>query len=168
LVRLCDRRSNEWLARRKNITVCPRPCGKRLERLIRFLHSSDYDLTAFEAARLPAHDDGSRASEIYTFTFRCVSAPVHISSVCRTIHAALTGPMVRASDRVKEELLDKAWTGLDKCWTELDGLRSEDTGEVLEQEDLDRFVDGWQVCTEATTLRPYAESSFSDFYIRVR
>ncbi|KAI0705833.1 hypothetical protein BC835DRAFT_1445328 [Cytidiella melzeri] len=105
---------------------------------------SDYDLTVFEA-RLPPHQAGSLASETYSFTFHCMSIPVRISSICRTIHAVLTGPLARPSDHVKEELLEKVWVGLDKCWTDLDSLRGADAGEILDSEDLDRFVNGWQI-----------------------
>lgn len=100
----------------------------------------------FEAT-LPARQDGSPASELYLFTFRCTSIPVRISSVCRTIHAALTGPLARRTDLVKEDLLDKAWGGLDRCWSDLEELNNNHYGDMIDPEDLSRFIHGWQVCS---------------------
>ncbi|KAI0341856.1 hypothetical protein BDW22DRAFT_1358742 [Trametopsis cervina] len=105
---------------------------------------TDYDLSTFEET-LPGRADGSRASDIYWFTSQCISIPGRISSVCRTINAALTGPMARRTDRVKEDVLKKAWAGLAKCWTDLDSLRSADPGGIIDRENLHRFVHGWQI-----------------------
>ena len=80
---------------------------------------------------------------MYFFTMQYMSLPIRISAVCRTIHAALTGPLAR--QRIREDLLHKAWDYLDQCWVDLDGLRGITGGELMQMEDLNRFIHGWQV-----------------------
>ena len=79
------------------------------------------------------------------FTFRYIAVPLRISSVCRIIHAALTGPKAKQREGVKEELLNKVWDSLDRCWQELEDLRKFGTGDLIEVEDMERFIHGWQV-----------------------
>ena len=86
------------------------------------------------------------------FTFRYVAVPLRISSVCRTIHAALTGPKARQSGGVKEDLLLNAWNSLDRCWQDLDDLRQIGTADIIEIEDMERFIHGWQVSRKASLL----------------
>ncbi|THG99635.1 hypothetical protein EW026_g2735 [Hermanssonia centrifuga] len=105
---------------------------------------TDDDLTGFEST-LPSRGDKSPGSTIYAFTFRYVAQPIRISSVCRDIHAALTGPKARQREDVKEDLLQYVWDTLDQCWKELDDLRSVGTGEIIEVEDMERFIHGWQI-----------------------
>lgn len=57
--------------------------------------------------------------------------------------------MVRQADRVKEDLLNKAWDGLDNCWTDLDGLKGAHARDIIDIEDLERFIHGWQVCNSS-------------------
>lgn len=106
--------------------------------------SSDEDLSTFEGT-LPARTDNSPGCSIYVFTFRYTALPLRISSVCRIVHTALTGPKARQTEGVKEELLHKAWGSLDRCWQDLEGLRQIGTADIIEVEDMERFIHGWQV-----------------------
>ncbi|GJE90864.1 GAL4 and fungal transcription factor domain-containing protein [Phanerochaete sordida] len=105
---------------------------------------SDDDLATFEST-LPSRTDNTPGCSIFVFTFRYVAVPLRISSVCRTIHAALTGPKAKQRDGVQEELLTKAWNSLDRCWHDLDGLREIGTAEIIEVDDMERFIHGWQI-----------------------
>ncbi|KIP09099.1 hypothetical protein PHLGIDRAFT_126553 [Phlebiopsis gigantea 11061_1 CR5-6] len=105
---------------------------------------SDDDLAVFEGT-LPARTDSSPGFSIYIFTFRYVAVPLRISSVCRIIHTALTGPMAKQREGVKEDLLNKVWGSLDRLWQDLEDLRKFGTGEIIEVEDMERFIHGWQI-----------------------
>ena len=65
--------------------------------------------------------------------------------MCRIIHTALTGPKAKQSEGVKEELLHKVWGSLDRLWQDLEELRKIGTAEIIEHEDMERFIHGWQV-----------------------
>lgn len=79
------------------------------------------------------------------FTFRYIAVPLRISSVARIIHTALTGPKAKQTEGVKEDLLHEAWDSLDRCWHDLDDLRKIGTAKIIEVEDMERFIHGWQV-----------------------
>ena len=106
--------------------------------------------------------DNTPGCSIYVFTFRYVAVPLRISSVCRTIHAALTGSKARQREGVKEDLLLKAWSSLDRCWQDLDELRQIGTQDIIELEDMHRFIHGWQV-SRAPPLSANFLSAFSRF-----
>lgn len=78
--------------------------------------------------------------------------PIQISSLCRAIHTALTGPKARQREDLKEELLQYVWDGLDRCWRELDALRNLALGVIIEAVDMERFIHGWQVSATASVL----------------
>lgn len=65
--------------------------------------------------------------------------------MCRIIHTSLTGPKAKQSDGVQEDLLHKVWGSLDRCWQDLEDLRKIGTAEIIEVEDMERFIHGWQV-----------------------
>lgn len=50
---------------------------------------------------------------------------------------------------MKEDLLNIAWDGLDNCWTDLDGLKGAHARDIIDIEDLERFIHGWQVCNSS-------------------
>lgn len=80
----------------------------------------------------------------YASVRRLLSIPLQISSVCRQIHACLTGPKARRMDLVNTTAINSIWSTLDRCWRELDELRHW-TIDILEAEDINRFIHGWQV-----------------------
>ncbi|KAF5391806.1 hypothetical protein D9757_001781 [Collybiopsis confluens] len=80
------------------------------------------------------------------------SIPLHLSSVCRKVHANLTG--VKAARKAEEgrgidaEGMRDIWEGLDRCWEEFEAVRrsassSAGVGDVDVQ--VERFVSGWQI-----------------------
>ncbi|OCH95495.1 hypothetical protein OBBRIDRAFT_788050 [Obba rivulosa] len=105
---------------------------------------TDSDLSSFEAT-LPSLGDPSGESASYAFTYRYATIPIRIASVCRQVHAALTGPKARQSHDIDEDRLHDAWDVLDQCWKDFDGLRQFGTSPVVQAEDVERFIDGWQI-----------------------
>ncbi|KAH9854112.1 hypothetical protein C2E23DRAFT_726924 [Lenzites betulinus] len=106
---------------------------------------SDDDLAAFELT-IPRPGSDSGPSAIYSFAYRLVTAPLRIATVCREIHAALTGPKPRQPDfDLDEDKLQDIWDSLETCWGVLENLRHTPTCGFIEPEDIDRFVDGWQI-----------------------
>jgi len=110
----------------------------------RIVHSTDSDLSSFEAT-LPPLSDPSGESASYSFTYRYATIPIRIASICRQVHAALTGPKARQSNDIDEERLHDAWDALDQCWKDFDGLRQFGTSPIVQAEDVERFIDGWQI-----------------------
>ncbi|KAI0374770.1 hypothetical protein BV20DRAFT_934666 [Pilatotrama ljubarskyi] len=105
---------------------------------------SDEDLAAFEATLPPLGNDAG-PSAAYAFAFRFANIPIRIASVCREVHAVLTGPKARHRDDLDEEKLQDAWDTLDRCWRDLDNLRQWGTRGIVQAEDVERFIDGWQI-----------------------
>ncbi|KZT11413.1 uncharacterized protein LAESUDRAFT_269015 [Laetiporus sulphureus 93-53] len=105
---------------------------------------TDDDLTSFEAT-LPPVGESSATSAVYTFAFRYATIPIRIASVCRDVHAALTGPRARQSREIGEVKLHDAWETLDQCWKDFEGLRQLGTDGFVQTEDVERFIDGWQI-----------------------
>ncbi|CDO70783.1 hypothetical protein BN946_scf184798.g98 [Trametes cinnabarina] len=106
---------------------------------------TDDDLTAFEATLPPLGNDTSAAAAGYAFAFRFATIPIRIASLCRDVHAALTGPKARQRDELDENKLQEAWETLEHCWGELDSLRQLGTCGIVQPEDVERFIDGWQI-----------------------
>ncbi|EIW60500.1 uncharacterized protein TRAVEDRAFT_165341 [Trametes versicolor FP-101664 SS1] len=104
------------------------------------------NLTAFESS-LPHIGNGGGASAGYAFAFRFATVPIRIAMVCRDIHALLTGPgpKSRPHDDVDEDKLLRVWATLDECWANLDDLRNGGTYGIVQVEDIERFIDGWQI-----------------------
>ncbi len=104
------------------------------------------NLTAFESS-LPHIGNGGGASAGYAFAFRFATVPIRIAMVCRDIHALLTGPgpKARPHDDIDEDKLLRVWVTLDECWTSLDDLRNGGAYGIVQLEDIERFIDGWQV-----------------------
>ncbi|KAI0781054.1 hypothetical protein BD413DRAFT_464064 [Trametes elegans] len=105
---------------------------------------SDDDLTAFEATLPPLGSDAGPSAG-YASAFRFATVPIRIASVCREVHAALTGPKARQCDDLDEQRLEEAWDTLERCWRELDGLRQLGISGTIQPEDVERFIDGWQI-----------------------
>ncbi len=105
---------------------------------------TDDDLTAFEATLPPLGNDGGPSSS-YAFAYRFATIPIRIASVCRDVHAVLTGPKARQRDDIDEDSLQDALDMLERCWRDLDGLRQFGAYGVVQMEDVERFIDGWQV-----------------------
>ncbi|KAI0079977.1 hypothetical protein K474DRAFT_438548 [Panus rudis PR-1116 ss-1] len=102
------------------------------------------DLLTFKST-LPTRRDSSQAFAIYSIAYRYAAVPLRISDVCREIHTALTGPKARRNEVVNEGTLVYVWNTLDLCWKELEDLRQLVTGDVLDPEDVERYINGWQI-----------------------
>ncbi|PCH38255.1 hypothetical protein WOLCODRAFT_130794 [Wolfiporia cocos MD-104 SS10] len=105
---------------------------------------TDEDLAAFETT-LPPIGDSLSTPALYTFSYRYATIPIRVSSVCREIHAALTGPKARRGHAVHEDKLHAAWETLDQCWNDFDSVRQLGTDGFVNAEDVERFIDGWQI-----------------------
>lgn len=115
---------------------------------------SDDDLSSFEATLPRIGSDGGH-SNAYVFAYRFATIPIRIASVCRDIHASLTGPKARHRDDIDEEGLHESWDVLEKCWRDLDGLRQFGAYDIVQAEDIERFIDGWQVRCHHTCHQPF-------------
>lgn len=82
---------------------------------------------------------------VYSAAFRFATVPIRIAAACRKVHAALTGRKARERLDVDEEKLRMAWEALERSWEELEDLRSDGAAGMLKPEDLERFINGWQV-----------------------
>ncbi|KAJ3774794.1 hypothetical protein EV361DRAFT_877488 [Lentinula raphanica] len=83
------------------------------------------------------------------------SIPLHLSSVCRKIHAVLTG--AKATRRVElgggidAEGMREIWEGLDRCWEKFEAVRRNTSasagGSMVGDVDIqtERFVSCWQI-----------------------
>lgn len=107
---------------------------------------SEDDLHAFQATLpLVAPHSPPAAVNNYSIALRYSKTPIRLSSICRKVHAALTGPKARQRDEIDEDRLRVAWKELEIAWDELDALRNFGTAGIVHSEDVDRFVNGWQV-----------------------
>ncbi|KAF7441014.1 hypothetical protein PC9H_001363 [Pleurotus ostreatus] len=75
------------------------------------------------------------------------SLPLRLSSVCRDIHAVLTGAKAaRCQLDIDAEGMRRIWDGLANCWDDFDTVRRQGTSNVTEDGvDLDRFASAWQI-----------------------
>ncbi|KAI0748006.1 hypothetical protein C8Q80DRAFT_1336908 [Daedaleopsis nitida] len=88
---------------------------------------------------------GGRIAFSYAFAYRFATIPIRIASVCRDVHAVLTGPKARQRDDIDEDSLQDAWDMLERCWRDLEGLRQFGAYDIVQMEDVERFIDGWQI-----------------------
>ena len=117
--------------------------------------SSDDDLAAFQKT-LPPLDAMSRTSTIaYEFTYRYAMVPLELASACRKVHSALTGPKARQQNEIEEKSLHEVWDALEKSWKDFDNLRMLGTSGNVHEEDVDRYIHGWQVSKSAVSHAIY-------------
>lgn len=89
----------------------------------------------------------TRSSSVaYEFTYRYAMVPLELASACRKVHAALTGPKARQQNEIDEKSLHDVWDALEKLWKDFDNLRMLGTSGNVHDEDVDRYIHGWQVC----------------------
>ncbi|KAF8604613.1 hypothetical protein BDV93DRAFT_507541 [Ceratobasidium sp. AG-I] len=100
----------------------------------------DDDLSSFQITfpSLGNNQSLTRTSITYSYTYR-------LSSACRQIHAALTGPKAKRKEDVNERGLKDAWEALGRSWEEFEGLRHVGPVGIIQTEDTERFVNGWQI-----------------------
>ncbi|ELU40099.1 fungal zn(2)-Cys(6) binuclear cluster domain-containing protein [Rhizoctonia solani AG-1 IA] len=85
----------------------------------------DDDLSSFQITFPSLGNKQSliRTSITYSYSYRYATAPIRLSSACRQIHAALTGPKAKRKEDVNEPGLKEAWEALSRSWEEFEGLR---------------------------------------------
>ncbi|QRW03794.1 Fungal Zn(2)-Cys(6) binuclear cluster domain [Ceratobasidium sp. AG-Ba] len=107
----------------------------------------DDDLSSFQITfpSLGNNQSLTRTSITYSYTYRYATAPIRLSSACRQIHAALTGPKAKRKEDVNEPGLKDAWEALGRSWEEFEGLRHVGPVGIIQTEDTERFVNGWQI-----------------------
>ena len=91
----------------------------------------------------PAHPDAS----LFILTTRLT---LNLSTVCRRIHAILTGPKAHRSpvDSLDENGLRGIWEGLERCWDEFVAARRNILGAgsiTIGSISIGRFVSNWQI-----------------------
>lgn len=116
---------------------------------IKLPNRSDDDLAEFQATLLPlngihAHE---QAYSNYTVAFEFAKIPLRLSAVCRQVHSVLTGPKARQSDElnIHVQRLHDVWNSLGHLWEELENLRQLGTGDLMKPQEVERYVNGWQV-----------------------
>ena len=87
----------------------------------------------------------SRASVSFEFWYRYSAPALELASACRRVHASLTGPKARQQNDVDEESVSQVWVTLDKAWSDFENLRHLGTGGIVHEEDVERYIHGWQV-----------------------
>ncbi|KII88691.1 hypothetical protein PLICRDRAFT_162020, partial [Plicaturopsis crispa FD-325 SS-3] len=115
-------------------------------------------VSSFSSLSPPPHELGEnamhtvQASAKFLTASRLFSAPLHLASVCRQVHSALTGPKARRRVEVSDEVMVDIWEGLAQSWEEFENIRRTGAGGVgfnisdtMTPEDADKFVSGWQV-----------------------
>jgi hypothetical protein len=93
--------------------------------VLTILPSEDDDLSSFQITFPSLGNKQSlvRTSISYSYSYRYATAPIRLSSACRQIHAALTGPKAKRKEDVNERGLKEAWEALSRSWEEFEGLR---------------------------------------------
>lgn len=103
------------------------------------------DLSAFQATLPPVNTHAPQAALSFAFALRYARIPLHLSGICRKVHASLTGPKARQANEVDATSLYDAWESLSGAWDDLEALRHHGTGDFLQPQEVDRFVNGWQI-----------------------
>ncbi|KAI0313076.1 hypothetical protein OF83DRAFT_1066098, partial [Amylostereum chailletii] len=107
---------------------------------------SDEDLASFQKTLPSASGDNmSRASVSFEFWYRYSAPCLELAAACRKVHAALTGPKARQRNDVDEDSIHQVWAVLDKAWSEFEDLRHLGTGGIVHEEDVERYIHGWQI-----------------------
>ena len=68
------------------------------------------------------------------------------------MHGSLTGPKARQSSNIDASHLHEVWNGLASAWESLDTLRQFGSDDFLQPQEVERFIDGWQVRYELRSV----------------
>ncbi|KAF8329731.1 uncharacterized protein EI90DRAFT_3290006 [Cantharellus anzutake] len=117
----------------------------------------DDDLKIFESQLPRMRNEGNNLALTSRpipdhFIFRLSTAPIRLSTACRQINYALTGPKASLRQDIDEQKLQAAWETLAGTWDEFENLRElaggprpSSTSTVMQSSDMDRFISGWQI-----------------------
>ncbi|KAF8308774.1 hypothetical protein DL93DRAFT_2086567 [Clavulina sp. PMI_390] len=82
-------------------------------------------------------------------SYKFSTAPIRLSTACRQINHALTGPKASLRRDVNGKELREGWEKLTQSWQEFDELRevlmNNDPSVFLQRPDMERFISGWQI-----------------------
>lgn len=81
----------------------------------------------------------------YQMAYQYAKIPLRISAICRQVHSALTGPKARQRNQIDASRVHEAWNSLAHAWDELESLRHFGTTDAMSPEEVERFINGWQV-----------------------
>lgn len=85
------------------------------------------------------------AAVSYQIAYQYAKIPLRISAICRRVHEALTGPKARQRSQIDASRVHSAWNSLANAWDELEALRQFGTTDYLSPDEVERFINGWQV-----------------------
>ena len=76
------------------------------------------------------------------------------------MHESLTGPAARRGGDANPKLsmLHDVWNALGLAWEDLEGLRQLGSGDFMKPEEVQRFVNGWQVRVRRIPFRSASNS----------
>ena len=87
----------------------------------------------------------SKEEIAYSFAQRYSKAPLKVFAICRRIHATLTSTKAQIDGRVDRNQIQQCWTELENTYNELESTRHFSAGHFVKPENVDRFVNSWQV-----------------------
>ena len=108
-------------------------------------YRTDDDLVAFQATLPAVGGNALQTSSGFSFVYQFAKIPLRLSTICRKVHATLTGPKARQSDGVDAVALHDTWSALSGAWEDLDAMRHFGVGDFIPPQEVERFIDGWQV-----------------------
>ena len=108
--------------------------------------SSPTELQLFQST-LPSLTTAPNSKEeiAYSFAQRYSKAPLKVAAVCRNINDALPGTRAQLDCRVDGPRIEQCWLELEQAHTELESTRHFSAGHFVKPENVDRFVNSWQV-----------------------
>ena len=129
--------------------MCPFIIGRPCSTLTPDPHLSDQDDVDSFRSPLSTRDYNSslaRSHVTNSYTYQYATAPIRLSAACRQVNAHLTGPKAERSEKIDKAAMNRVWTAFADSWEEFESLRSCVVGgTVVQNEDTDRFISGWQV-----------------------
>ncbi len=109
----------------------------------------NFGLNSASGLSSPSSSSFMASSHPYLQVTHLFSIPLHLSSVCRKVHAVLTG--AKAARKAEEgagvdgEGMREVWEGLERCWGEFEELKRPNGMESETDAQVERFASAWQV-----------------------
>ncbi|KAK0197559.1 hypothetical protein F5146DRAFT_1015875 [Armillaria mellea] len=109
----------------------------------------NFGLNSASGLSSPSSSSFMASSHPYLQVTHLFSIPLHLSSVCRKVHAVLTG--AKAARKAEEgagvdgEGMREVWEGLERCWGEFEELKRPNGMESETDAQVERFASAWQI-----------------------